>query len=158
MATPSIYPTQYSGTDRDYLHTKVDRDGCTRLQYVTVSVPAGTTSGTVVGLAPFNAGFRLSYGSKLHVEDLDTASSVTLDIGYIYDDTATYTGVADAFASDITTAQAGGLITFDEAAGLSFVAEANGWIVVTTGGASTGTTGAISGQLLGCYDGLSASN
>lgn len=158
MTTPSILPVGYDGTYRDYLKTKVERDGSVRLQYTTVTVPAVTTTTTIVGLVPFNKGFRLSYGTKLYTADLDTSTNVTLDIGYVYKTGSTATDDPDAFASAITTAQTGGLITFDEQAGLSFVAEDDGWIAVTVGGGSTVTSGAISGQCLGVYDGLNTSN
>lgn len=158
MTTPSIYPTKYSGTYKDFLNTKVDRDGCNRTQYTTVTVPSGTTTSTVIGLVPFNKGFRFSQGSsQLYIANIGDGS-FTFDIGYVYDDNATYTNDPDAFASALTTGQAGGLITFDEFAGLSWVAEANGWIAVTTGGSTTDASGAIQGQIVGCYDSLVASN
>lgn len=158
MTTPTILPTGYDGTYKDWLKTKVDRDGCVRLQYSTVTIPAATASSTVIGLVPFNKGARLSYGSKYYTADLDTSTNVTLNVGYVYQTGSSATDDPDAFASAVTTGQTGGLITFDEQAGLSFVAEDNGWIAVQIGGGATTTEGAVSGQSLMVYDGLSASN
>lgn len=156
MTTPSIVPVNRSGTYRDYLQTKVDRSGAARIEAVSVSVPSGTTTTTIVGLAPFNKGFRLDVGStQLAVAAL--GSSVTLDIGYVYDDNVTYTNDQDAFATGLTVAAAGGLVVFDEVVGLrDFVAQANGWLVAVIQGATTGNTGNIFGQVGGIYDGLQA--
>lgn len=155
MTTPNIFSTQYTGANPgDYLNAKVDRSGANRTEYFTVSIPAATTAGTVVGLVPFRRGARFNQGSsQFYVADLDTATTVTLDFGYIYQDNDTTTNVndTDAFASAVTTAQAGGLITFDEFAGLSWVATADGWIAATTGGTTT-TTGSLQGQAVMSYD------
>lgn len=158
MTTPSIVPTNRSGTYRDYLQTKLDKSGAMRTEAFTVSVPSGTTTTTIVGLIPFNKGFRLSLGgTQLAVGALGT--SVTIDVGYVYNDNVTYTNDPDAFASALTVAAAGGLIVFDETVGLgAFTAEADGWVTVTIGGATTGTTNSIFGQIASVYDGLSASS
>lgn len=158
MTTPTILPTGWAGTDADYLKTKVDHEGSLRMQYTTVSVPSASTAGTIIGLAPFNKGFRLSYGTQLYTADLDTATNVTLDIGYVYKTGSSGTDDPDAFASALTTAQSGGLITFDEFAGLSWVAADDGWIAVTLAAGPTSTTGSIQSQIVGCYDGVNSSN
>ena len=157
MTTPSIVPTKYHGDYRDFLNTKVDRDGCARMQYSTVSVPSGTVITTIVGLVPFNKGFRLSYGSKMYIENVGDGS-FTFDVGYVYKTGSSETDDPDAFASALTTGQAGGLITFDEEEGLVWVAADDGWIAITTAGSTTDNTGAVSGQFLGVYDGLVAAN
>lgn len=152
MTTPTIYPTKFSGTDLDFTKCKVDKSGAVRQTYMTVSVASGTVVTTVIGLYPFRKGFSLNQaGTQLYVANIGDAS-LTLDIGYVYDDNTTYTNDPDAFASAITTGQAGGLITFDEFAGLSWVAEADGWIAVTTAGSTTDATGAIQGQIAFTYD------
>lgn len=160
MTTPTILPTGFSGTVTDYLHAKVERDGCLRTQYSTVTIPASTATTTVIGLVPFQKGFRLNVGATaLAVADLDTSTNVTLDIGYVYKTGSSETDDPNAFASAITTAQTGGYITFDEpTTGLPFVAADDGWIAVTIGGGATTTSGAFYGQVGGCYDGLSAAN
>jgi hypothetical protein len=102
-------------------------------------------------LVPFTKGFSLSQGAtQLYTADIGDGSS-TVDIGYTYEDSAN-TSDPDAFASAITTTRTGGLITFDEFAGLSWVAVGNGWITMTIGGSTTDASGAIQGQIVGTYD------
>lgn len=157
MATPTVLPTGYDGTYRDYLRTKVDRDGCARLQYSSVAVADNATAGTSYGLVPFNKGFRLSYGSRLATTDLDTVTNVTINIGYSYKTGSTETSDPDAFAS-VLAGSAAGLLTFDEVAGLSWVAADDGWISATLAAGPVTTAGTLSGQFLGVYDGLNAAN
>lgn len=152
MALPSIVPSKFAGTSLDFTKAKVDASGAVRQTYTTVTVPSGTTTTTVVGLYPFRKGFSLNQaGTQLYVANIGDGSS-TLDIGYVYSDAVTYTSDPDAFASAVTTSQAGGLITFDEFAGLSWVAAADGWIAVTIGGSTTDASGAIQGQIAFTYD------
>lgn len=157
---PSNVPTGYAGDATDFLKVKADKFGALRNQYSTISTSSGATAGTTYGMVPFNKGFRLSYATKYHVTDIDagTAPAVTLNVGYLYSDTA-LTSDNNAFASAVTTGQTGGLVDFDEHAGLSWVAEGNGWITFEIGtAAQTGAAGTIKGQSEGCYDGLDASN
>lgn len=160
MTTPTIVPTGYLKTDADYLHAKVERDGCLRAQYATVTIPATTATDTVIGLVPFRKGFRMGVGgTQLAVADLDTSTNVTMNVGYVYKTGSTGTDDVDAFASLVTTPQAGGFITFDEpTTALPWVAADDGWITVQIEGGATTTSGAVYGQVVGCYDGLSASN
>ena len=160
MTTPTILPTGFDGTSKDYLRAKVERDGCLRTQYSTVTIPASTATTTIVGLVPFQKGFRLNSGAtQLAIADLDTSTNVTIDIGYVYKTGSTGTDDPNAFGSTLTTAQAGGYITFDEpTTDLPFVAADDGWIALTVGGGTTTTSGAFYGQVGGCYDGLNAVN
>ncbi len=153
MTTPSIVPTKYAGTDLDFLKAKIDRSGAVRMEYFSVTIPSGTAAGTVVGLVPFRKGARLVYAATQgHIENIGDGS-FTFNVGYVYDDNTTYTNDDDAFASALTTGQSGGLITFDEHAGLSWVAEADGWYALTTGGSTTDASGAAKGQICSAYDG-----
>lgn len=131
MTTPSIYPTEFSGTDTDYLNAPcVDRSGAMRLYQNSISVPDTTTSGAIIGLMPFQKGCRVGYGSAVGFGDFDTASNVTVNIGYVYDDNDTTTNIndIDGFVAAATTPQAGGVATFNAIAGINFEATANGWI------------------------------
>lgn len=154
MTTPTYVSSKYAADDSAFLKCKVDRSGAVRHEYFTCSITAATTSDTVVGLVPFQKGARFNWGaSTIHVTDMDTDSDLTLDVGYVYDDNSTYTNDPDAFASQVTTGQAGGIITMDEHAGLSFQAEANGWIALTIGvGGTSYTTIVIKGQIALAYD------
>jgi hypothetical protein len=152
MTTPSIVPTKYAGDDGDYLIAKIDRSGAVRMEPVSVTVPASTATSTVVGLVPFRKGARFVQGAtQLYVANIGDGS-FTFDVGYVYDDNTTYTNDPDAFASALTTGQAGGLITFDEHVGLTWQAEADGWIAVTTGGSITDAEGVFKGQVALVYD------
>lgn len=151
LSYPSIVPTGYAAGPTDFLKAKIDRSGAVRQQYTTVTVPSGTTTTTVVGLVPFRKGFSLCHGgTQLYVANIGDGSS-TLDIGYTYEDSAN-TSDPDAFASAITSSQAGGLITLDEFAGLTWSAVGDGWITVTIGGSTTDASGAIQGQVASTYD------
>lgn len=151
LSYPSIVPTRWAGTAADFNKTKENREGALTQQYFTVTVPSGTTTSTVIGLIPFTKGFSLSQGAtQLYIANIGDGS-FTFDVGYTYEDSA-YTSDPDAFGSALTSGQAGGLVTFDEFAGLSWRAEANGWITVTTGGSTTDASGAIQGQIVFTYD------
>jgi len=152
MTTPTLYPAGFSGTSNDYLRCKGDTGGGVTLVQTSVSVPASTSANTIIGLHPFRKGARLGYGSVLAVTDLDTGTNVTLNVGYVYDDNATYTNDDDAFVSGSTKPQTGGLIAMTETAGVSFVAEADGWFVAKNTAATT-TTGTITANLNIAYDG-----
>jgi len=133
MTTPTIYPTEFSGTYTDYLNApSVDRSGAMRLYTNSISVPDTTSSGAVIGLMPFNKGARLGYGSVVAFGDFDTATNVTANVGYVYEDNDTTTNIndVDAFIAASTAPQAGGVAEFSAAAGVNFEATADGWVVV----------------------------
>lgn len=132
MTTPTLYPTEFQGTDLDYLNApQVDRSGAMRLYTNTISIPDTTSSGTIIGLMPFNKGARLGYGSVVAFGDFDTASNVTANVGWVYDDNDTVTNVndVDGFIAASTAPQAGGLAEFSAVAGVNFEATANGWVM-----------------------------
>ncbi len=90
------------------------------------------------------------------MSDLDTDSDLTLDFGYTYYDSTLGTSDPNAFATQVTTGQAGGAITFDEigaSTAYSFVAAADGWITMTMGtGGTSYTTGVVAGTIAVFYD------
>lgn len=159
MTTPSIYPTQYDGTFRDFLKVKSDRSGSLREYRGAVSVVSGTTATTIIGLVPFIKGASFLIGNtSIYVPDIG-AGSTTISIGYVYDDNVTYTNNQTAWASAATAIQSGGFITMTaSASGINFVAEANGWVVATINTASTDATGSIAFQFSGAYDGIGVNN
>jgi len=156
MTYPTAVPSDFAGDSTDFLKVKRSPDGCVRTQYRSVTIADSSTAGSTFGIVPFQKGFRMSYGSRLYVSDLDTATTVTVDVGYLYE-TSTASDT-DAFASAVTTGQTGGLISFDEHAGLSWVAADNGWIVVRIAAGPVTTAGTASGLIDGSYDGLVAAN
>lgn len=149
MTTPSILPVGYKGDYRDYLMTKVDRSGAERILKNTVSVPSGTTTTTIIGLAPFNKGAELG---QLYAFVAALGTSVTIDLGYVYDDNTNNTNKSNAFLAASTVAAAGGLLSVNTADPCTWTATANGWLVAVIGGATTGSTGILSYRIGFAYD------
>lgn len=143
MTTPDVFATG-EGVNSLFNVPSGQSDG-PRLVVRTATVPDSSTVGTIIGLVPFQKGAILEYGSTLAIDDLDTATDVTLDWGFIYTDNDTVNNINDtnAFAAAATTAQAGGILRPTATAGATFVATADGWIAVTTAGGSTTTAGDI---------------
>lgn len=155
---PSIVPTGYSGTTADFLRTKKDTSGAMRLITGSVSIPATTASTTVVGLMPFNKGMKLGYGSRVYCADLDTATTVTLDIGYTYYDSTTGTSDPNAYVAASTAPQSGGMIEMTDVAGMPDTMEADGWVTATIGAGATTTTGSLTFNLSFAYDASGVTN
>lgn len=156
LTLPTIVPAFYVGTKADFLTCKVDRSGALRAEYFTVSVPGTTAGTTIIGLAPFQKGFRFhTAASVVSVADLDSSTNVTVDLGYTYYDSTLGTSSGAAFASAVTTAQTGGKISFIESTEtnvVTWVAAAAGWLTATLGASATTTTGNFYGQIVGSYD------
>ena len=141
MTTPDIFA---DGENEDsFFHAPSGQGDGPRSVVRTATVPASTAATTVIGLVPFNKGAIIDYGSALAVADLDTATTVTLDWGFIYDDDTTFTNDPDAFADGDIAGQSAAVIRPDEIAGATFKAEADGWIAVTVATGPTTTEGDI---------------
>ncbi len=69
---------------------------------------------------------------------------MTWNLGYMYEDTAVAGAASDpdAFAS-LLSGQAAAVLSFDEFAGMSFVAAGNGWIVAALAAGPVTTAGTI---------------
>ena len=150
LTLPSIVNSNYAGTSADFKNTKVDRSGAMRREYFSVTIPSGTGTGTYVGLVPFSKGAKLSIPAAYigNVGD----GSFTFDLGILYYDSTLGTSDDDAFASALTTGQAGGIITLDEHAWMDVTTEADGWIVLKTGGTATDASGVVKGHVHISYD------
>lgn len=159
MTLPTITDTQYDGTATDFFKVKSDRSGAARIYAGAVTVPTGTAFTSTVGLIPFNKGARFHFDStSVYVADIGAATT-TISLGYIYNDNVTYTNNQTAWASASTAIQAGGYVALTAgAAGLTFIAQSDGWVVATINTANTDATGDISFQVLGTYDGLGVDN
>lgn len=152
MTTPTLVPAQYAGDYKDFLKAKVDRDGCVRNVQGTVSVTSGTAADAYVGLVPFQKGARFIIGDKSVYCGNFGAGTTTVNLGYVYDDNTTYTNDVDAWASLSAAPQSGGFITVDEIEGLSFVAEADGWLAVQLKAEAADATASITFQVGVAYD------
>lgn len=158
MTTPTILPTQYQGNRTDFLNLKLDRSGAARIHAGAVTIPTGTVAGSTVGLVPFRKGARfLIHSSSVYVNAIG-AGTTTATLGFVYDDNVTFTNNLTAWASGSTAPQAGGFVTVNQPAGLSFVAAADGWIVFQTLTATTNNTADIVFEFAGAYDGLGVNN
>lgn len=153
MTTPSVLPTGYNGDSKDFLKAKgVDRSGAARIQNGAVEVASGTAADAIIGLIPFQKGARFNLNdASVYAENIG-AGTTTLNLGYVYD-SSDYTDDVDAFASADTAVQAGGFITIDEHAGLTFEAEGDGWLVAQVKTAATDATGDIKFNVVQAYDG-----
>lgn len=158
MTTPTIYPVEFNPSVGDvFAKAPGNLSGAVQQVFTLVTVPTSTATTTVVGICPFRKGARMSYGSRLLMSDPDAGSNnVTVDWGYVYDDHATYTSDPDAFLAASTAPQTGAIIVPSLTAGLNWVAEADGWITITMGGATTGAEATIKSQLLISYDAMAA--
>lgn len=159
MTTPNIANTRYTNDTSAYRNAKVDRSGAERGEAFTVSVPSGSTVGTIVGLVPFQTGAKFNYGSSIFANALGT--SVTVSLGYVYEDNVTFTNAPAGFLALTAANTAGTKLVPNVAAGVAWKAIdslvgtgalANGWIVAVIGGATTGTTADIYGQIDMMYD------
>lgn len=150
LALPTYVPSGYAGTTADFTRCKVDRSGAVRREYFSTSITTGTVVSTYAGLVPFNKNARISFAG-LYIENIGDGS-FTFDLGILYYDSTAGTNDDDAFASALTTGQAGGVITLDEHAWMGLLTEADGWVVLKTGGSTTDATGVIKGQALISYD------
>lgn len=152
---PTVYPVGYAGTTQDFLETKVDRSGALRLQTGTVAVPATTPSTTLIGLMPFNAGAKFSYGSTVYSQDLDSSTNVTVNIGYTYYDSTLGTSNGSGFVNGSTIPQTGGMIPFNASSGSSVglivTAAADGWVTAQFTSATT-TSGNLEYNIAFAYD------
>lgn len=158
LVLPTIAPTGYSKTSADFTaRTKVDRSGAVRVVTGTVSVPASTATSTLIGLVPFNKGAKITYGSRVYTADLDSSTNVTLDIGYTYYDSTAGTSDPNAFVAASTAAQTAGMMEMTAVEGMTWTAEADGWIAATNNAATT-TTGSLTFNIGIAYDASGATN
>ena len=150
LTLPTVYNSNYQGTTADFRNAKCDRSGALRREYFSVTIPISTVTATYVGLVPFNKNAKLSL-EQCYIANVGDGS-FTFDLGILYYDSTLGTTDDDAFASALTTGQAGGLITLDEHAWIDVTTETDGWIVLKTGGSTTDAAGVIKGHAFISYD------
>jgi hypothetical protein len=151
MTLPSIVPVGFQATSKDFLKTKVSRGGEAFVNRGVVTIPSGTVSGTIVGLIPVNAGATLVTGATDLALGTALGASVTLSLGIIYDDNVANTNIANLWANAVTGNTAGPVAITETITNLPYVTTGNGWIAITTGGATTGTSGDLYIQALMDY-------
>lgn len=134
MTTPTIFSNEYADANALY-RAPVRRDGAAIHERVTATIPASTATSTNVGLIPFAKGAKVCMtASSIKCGDGDTATTATIDVGWVYDNNTTYTNDPNGFISASSAPQTGVAAAFNATTGYSFVAEAPGWIVAVPGG------------------------
>lgn len=134
MTTPTIFSDKFADANALYRAPR-SSNSCPVHVRVDAVIPAATATATNVGLIPFEKGARIVMrGSSLRCTDGDTATTATIDAGWVYDDNSTYTNDTNGFIATSSAPQTGAVAAFDAVAGYAFEAEAPGWIVAVPGG------------------------
>lgn len=124
-------------------------------QKFSLTLPVSTAADSNCGLIRFQEGFSL-LGLSLKASDMDTATTLVLDVGYLYDDSATYTEDDNAFFDNLDIGQDAGSVVYPVADGLltgvSFTAEGAGYISLTTRAEAIEVAGTVTGIALFTYD------
>lgn len=154
MTTPTILPTGYKGDYRDYLNAPgVDKSGAVRSVQGSVVIPTATSVGVYAGLVPFQKGARFIIHDKaVHVTDIDSGTDSTVNLGIVYEDNVTYTDDPVLFVAASTAGRSGGFLAVTNVAGLSFVAEGNGWLVFENEANITEAEGTVTFNVQVAYD------
>lgn len=148
MTSPAILADDYYSADSYALAPSGQGDGPRYVRRIA-TIPDNTSVGTIIGLVPFQKGARVAYSSKIITSDLDTDTTCTINVGYVYEENDTTTNIndEDAFIATGSVASAA-VLSFTAVAGATFVATANGWVTATVAGSAVVTAGTLE------FDGL----
>lgn len=153
LTLPTIAPVSFGLTQNAFNLAPALRDGGPQMVQTSVAVPATTVTSTFIGICPFRTGARFHYkGNELYIPDWDTGTSVTFDFGWTYYDSTLGTSQTAGFISASTVGQTAGFASANVSTGYQFIAAADGWFGITTGGGSTTTAVSILSELLISYD------
>lgn len=152
MTTPTILSDVGSQGTKG---ARVDRSGAMRSQKAVATIPATTAATTIIGMIPFQKGFTLE-SFQLKTDDLDTGTTVTLNVGYVYTDNVSFTDAPAAFISANAIAQTGTSLIYPIAAGLltgtPFIAAGDGYVVLQVQAGPTTTAGTATLNAQFTYD------
>lgn len=147
-------PTVFSDVATNPFVAKSEPQGVIAQKF-TVTLPAGLAAGTNIGLIRFQRGFT-PVAMAVVATDMDTATTLVLDIGYMYDSASTGTDDTDAFVNDSTIGQSAGSLVWPTAGGLltgtTFTAAGDGYLSLTTAGENIEVAGTITGTVLFTYN------
>jgi hypothetical protein len=148
-------PTLFAPTAANPFEAKSEPQGIIAEQF-TLTLPAGTALNTTAGLVRFQRGFT-PLSMAIVATDMDTATTLVLDIGYTYDNNATSgADVLNAFVNDSTIGQAAGSLVWPTAGGLltgtSFTAAGDGYITLTNQGEAIEVAGTVTGIITYTYN------
>jgi len=148
-------PTLFAPTAANPFEAKGEPQSVTAEQF-TLTLPAGTVAGTNCGLIRFQRGFT-PLSMAIVATDMDTATTLVLDVGYMYDNNAASgADVLNAFVNDSTIGQSAGSLVWPTAGGLltgtSFTAAGDGYISLTTAGENIEVAGTVTGIITYTYN------
>jgi hypothetical protein len=116
-------------------------------QKFELSLPVSTVADTLCGVVRFQKGFTLT-GLSIVATDMDAGTDLLLDVGYVYD-SASFTDDEDAIIDGSDIGQDAGSVVWPIADGLltgvSFTAEGDGYLSITTRANAVETAGTITG-------------
>lgn len=147
MTTPTVFSDKAASGNAKYLPSGVIA------QTFTLTLAQSTAADTNCGLIRFEPGFTL-LKLVLDPSDMDTATTLQFDVGYLYDDSVTYTEDDNALADNATIGQTGATLVLPVAGGLTthFTAEDGGYVSLTTRGEAIEVAGTVTGYALFTYD------
>ena len=151
MTAPTVF-SDVAGTAANTFIAKSEPQGVIAQKFI-LTLPVATAADTNCGLIRFDTGFSLT-GLALVATDMDTATTLVLDVGFLLDGT---TGEDDnAFFNDLDIGQDAGSRTWpvDDGllTGVSFVATGPGYLSLTTRGEAIEVAGTVTGIVEFTYD------
>ena len=151
MTAPTVF-SDVAGTATNTFSAKSEPQGVLAQKFV-LTLAAAVAADTNCALIRFQKGFSLT-DLSLVATDMDTATTLVLDVGYLYDGT---TGEDDnAFFNDLDIGQDAGSVIWPIADGLltgtSFVATGPGYLTLTTRGEAIEVAGTVTGIAKFTYD------
>lgn len=152
MVMPTIFADGLQGNAEDFATAPGLRTGATKHQIATVTLPDDVAQNTVIGLVPFNAGATFPYGSAVSITDVTAGATTTLDVGVAYADTIQGTDALDIYIDGSTAPQAGGVVSFNDIDGMSYVTTGNGYLVAVITAAATDIPGTLKFNGLVSYE------
>ena len=160
LTLPSIVPTGYAGDYSDFFRTKADKSGAVREITGAVVIPTTIAAGTLVGLFPFNASFKLGYGTVLNAGAMGTG--VTGSLGIQYYNSTTGTSNTACYLSAVTATALGGFINLSgqgaQVTGMTLDTLGDGWVVFVVGTTSTTTSSTLTFNAPFAYDASGITN
>lgn len=145
-------PTLFSDVAANPLVAKGEPQGVIAQKF-TLTLPASTAADTNCGLIRFQKGFTL-VGLSLKATDMDTATTLVLDAGYLYDGTTDEDD--NALFDNLDIGQDAGSVVWPIADGLltgvSFTATDDGYVSLTTRGEAIEVAGTVTGIALFTYN------
>lgn len=151
MTAPTVF-SDVAGTADNTFMAKSEPQGIITQKFI-LTLAAAVAADTNCGLIRFQKGFSL-VGLSLVATDMDTATTLVLDVGYLYDGT---TGEDDnAFFNDLDIGQDAGSRVWPTDDGLltgvSFVATGAGYLSLTTRAEAIEVAGTVTGIAQFTYD------